>query len=60
MLMQHWALNRDEAAAAAGLSSAQLKNFQTRYRVFPEKQEGTGTPTHYVFSDIMSSLPCIK
>ncbi len=54
MLMENWALSREEAARVVGLTEAQLKNYQTRYAPFPEKKEGTGRPTSYDFSDIVN------
>lgn len=42
-----WGLSRKTAAEIVGLTDAQLKNFQQRYVIFPEKREGTGNPVTY-------------
>jgi len=48
-----WGMSRREAAEVVGLTDAQLKNFQQRYKLFPEKREGTGNPVTYDFRDML-------
>jgi hypothetical protein len=45
-------LSREEASVV-DMTDAQLKNFQQRYKLFPEKREGTGRTVTYNFRDVM-------
>lgn len=51
--MDVWQLTAAEAAKAAGLTESQLKNYQTRFGLFPDKKRGTGRVASYDIRDII-------
>lgn len=53
MDIENWQFNRAEAAAIVGITDAQLKNYQTRYGLFPSKKQGTGRATSYDIRDLI-------
>lgn len=47
-------LNREQVARACGISAAQVKGWgQDRGRLFPEKEQGRGSPWTYTLRDAM-------
>lgn len=53
MKAEDWPFQRAEAAEIVGITDAQLKNYQARYHVLPERMVGTGRSASYDLRDIM-------
>lgn len=51
--VEGWALPSDAATRAAGIAQNTIKNWQSRFGLFPEKKQGKGHVTSYRFSDVV-------